>query len=337
MRSYVLSAFVQYPWAILPEKLAALEDVVVRHVKGEKLSEEEIELRIHGSSRPPERMAGVMSGGQSKNNVAILPLFGSIFPRGNMMTRISGATSTEDFGRRFSELVNDPNVSAIVLDVNSPGGQVGGVEELSQRIYDARGKKPIVAVVNHLMASAAYWIGTSADEVVITPSGSAGSIGVFAVHEDISRALENEGVKVSIIRAGKYKAEGNPYEPLSEEARASLQADVDDIHDRFIEAVARNRNVKASYVRSDFGEGRVVNARQAVARGMADRIGTLDDTVNSLLASVTAKTVGARRADSDPLDVSVAAVEPESSTGETAEDDTAREAKRLRDYLDVYK
>lgn len=327
--SYILNAFLEHPWAILPSKLAILEDIVVRHVSGEKMDAEIVQAQLHGAARPQERQA---------SGVAVLPLFGSIFPRANMMTALSGATSTDAFGMRFDELMNDPHVSAIVLDVDSPGGQVGGVAELSQKIYNARGKKPVVAVVNHTMASAAYWIGTAADEVVMTPSAQAGSIGVFAAHQDISKALENDGVKVSLISAGKYKTEGNPYEPLSDEARASIQSSVDETYENFIDAVARNRGVSASVVRSDFGEGRMVRAREAVKLGMADRIGTLEETVNALLnRTETTQPSGAGSAAVTNTNVNVTDERPASSTDAATGDDTAHEAKRLRDYLDVYK
>ncbi len=273
--SYVLQAFIETPWAILPHKLAILEEIVARHVSGEKLDAEEVQTRIHGARRPADRRIG---------SVAVLPLFGTIFPRANLMTEVSGATSAERFGAQFSELINDPDVGAVVLDVDSPGGMVSGVEELSKRIYEARGKKPIVAVANHLMASAAYWIGTAADEIVVTPSGEVGSVGVFAVHEDISGALEQDGIKISLISEGKYKTEGNPYQALTEEARTAIQVRVSEAYDAFIKAVARNRDVKPASVRNGFGEGRVVGSRQAIELGMADRMGTLEETIDRLLS-----------------------------------------------------
>lgn len=273
-RKYVLQAFTETPWAILPNKLAVLEEIVARHVAGEKLDAEEIKARIHGAARPENRAV---------SSVAVLPLFGTIFSRANMMTEYSGATSAESFGAQFSELMDDPNIDAIVLDVDSPGGQINGVEELASRIFAARGKKPIVAVANHLMASAAYWIATAADEVVVTPSGEVGSIGVFAAHKDMSKAMEMDGIKVSFISAGKYKTEGNPYEPLAEEARASIQGRVDEAYDMFINTVARNRGASPDDVRNNFGEGRTVGARQSVNLGMADRVSTLEETISRLL------------------------------------------------------
>lgn len=271
--THILDAFTRTPWAIVPERLAILQEIIARHISGEKLDAEEVQMVIHGAKRPADRRAG---------NIAILPLFGTIFPRANMMTEVSGATSAEIFGKKFDELVNDPEVSAIVMDVDSPGGQVAGIEELSQKIYQARGKKPVVAIANHDMDSAAYWIGTAADEVVITPSGEVGSIGVFAAHWDESAALEMEGLKLTLISEGKYKTEGNPFQPLTEEAHAFIQGLVSEAYDAFVKAVARNRGRSVEVVRNDFGQGRVVGARQAVSLGMADRIATLDEMVGQL-------------------------------------------------------
>jgi signal peptide peptidase SppA len=309
-KSYVLQAFVETPWAILPNKLAVLEEIVARHVAGEKLSAEEIETRVHGAARPADRRV---------NSVAILPLFGTIFPRANLMTDMSGATSAERFGTQFDQMLKDPNVGAIVIDVDSPGGQVSGIEELSKKIFDARGQKPIIAVADHLMASAAYWIGTAADEVVVSPSADVGSIGVFAVHQDVSVALEQSGIKVSLISDGKFKTEANPYQPLSEEARAAIQARVSDAYDAFVGAVARNRGVNPAAVRGGFGEGRVVGAQEAVNLGMADRVATLEETINKLLGQ-NVPVASYSAADTDPSEV---AQEPSS-------DQTAMQEARAR-------
>jgi len=318
-QSYVLQAFVETPWAILPRQLIILQEIVVRHVSGEKLDAEEVQTRIHGATRPQNRRVSA---------VAVLPLFGTIFPRANLMTDMSGATSAERFGRQFAELVNDPEVTAIVLDVDSPGGQVDGIEEISKQIFDARGQKPIVAVADHLMASAAYWIGTAADEVVVSPSSEVGSIGVFAVHEDVSKALDQEGIKVSLISQGKYKVEGNPFEPLSEEARAAIHARVGDYYDAFVESVARNRAVKPTDVRNGFGEGRVVGARQAVALGMADRIGTLEETVDRLLSGNIPPATGQAQVINNPQEM---------ASSDPAHPDFEHEAQRLRDYVQIFK
>jgi len=283
--SYLLQAFTEASWAILPSKLNVIKEIVSRHVSGEKLNAEEVQTRIHGAVRPAEqRIPNPKKNGIS--SVAVLPLFGTIFPRANMMTEMSGATSAELFGNQFSQLLADESIDAIILNVDSPGGVVNGIAEVAQKIFEARGKKPIVAVANTLAASAAYWIATATDELIVSPSGRVGSIGVFAVHEDISKALENEGVRTSLISAGKYKTEGNPYEALTEEARASIQSSVNETYEMFIETVARHRNVKVADVRYGFGEGRVVSAQQAVTLGMADRVETLEQTIERLLQNL---------------------------------------------------
>jgi signal peptide peptidase SppA len=276
-RTYFPASLITTPWAITPEKLAVLQTVFLRYMRGEKLDAEEVQMIVHGAKRPAEQRAGA---------IAVLPLFGSIFPRANLMTNSSGATSADIFGNQFDELVKNPDISAIILDVDSPGGQVSGIPELSKKIYQARSQKPVVAVANYMMCSAAYWIGSAAQEVSITPSGDMGSIGVYAVHDDISEALKQGGINRTLISAGKYKTEGNPWAPLSEEAKGRIQADVDEIYDAFVADVARNRGVKAADVRIGFGEGRSVGARQAIDFGMADRIETLDQTIQRLQKSL---------------------------------------------------
>lgn len=293
MRTVHLSRAALEPWAILPQNLAMIVEVVTRHFAGEKLDAEEVQMRINGAKRPSDRNIG---------NVAVLPLFGTIFPRANLFIETSGGTSAEIYGKAFDELVKNPDIGAIVLDVDSPGGQVSGVEELSKKIFSARGTKPIVAVANHLAASAAYWIATAADELVVTPSAEVGSIGVFTLHEDISKSLEVEGVKVTLISEGKFKTEGNPYEPLSEEAHQAIQERVAEYYESFIKAVARNRGVKTADVRNGFGEGRIVRAQQAVQLGMADRIATLDETIERLQRSAGIRRPAAVQNASSDLD-----------------------------------
>lgn len=279
-RSTVLGLFNSEPWAILPGALTALMDAARRYSAGE--------TPATADAQAVARQAAPAVGGE----IGLLRLHGTIYPRGGgPLFEMFGLSSAEQFAGQFRAAVNDSRIGAIVIDVNSPGGAVSGVDELSKLIYDARGTKPIVAVANHLMASAAYWIGTAADELVVTPSAEVGSVGVFAAHQDISQMAEREGVKVTLVSAGKFKTEANPYEPLTEEARASIQARVDDYYDMFVKAVARNRGASVADVRGGFGEGRVVGARQAVADGMADRVDTLEGTLVRLAKGQKGRTM----------------------------------------------
>jgi HK97 family phage major capsid protein len=205
------------------------------------------------------------------------------------MMAACGGTSTERFADDFDAAVADGNISAIVIDCDSPGGNVTGTPELAKRVFAARGKKKIVAVANSLMASAAYWICSAADEVVCTPSGEVGSIGVFCVHLDESGMNEMLGLKYTIIKAGAHKAEGNSLEPLSPEAQAFMEEQVGEFNDMFVGAVSKHRAVSVKDVNAKFGQGRCLTASQAKAAGMIDRIETLQDT----LIRLGAKDVGA--------------------------------------------
>lgn len=271
---HVIRAALATPWAIQPEKLQAIAEVLARHANGVRLSAEEIQVRIGGGKGDPVQGAGV----------AVLPLYGIIGHRMGQVQNISGpgGTSTEQFGQWFDAALGDPGIGAIVLDIDSPGGGVGGVLELADKIFRARGEKPIIAIANSLAASAAYWIATAADELWVTPSGDVGSIGVYALHQDLSAALADEGITNTLISAGKYKVEGNPYEPLSDEARSAMQERVDEFYTTFTKAVATYRGVTLKDVQSGFGEGRIVTARKAVQLGMADKVGALDTLLSRL-------------------------------------------------------
>jgi capsid assembly protease len=200
-----------------------------------------------------------------------------------------GAMTYERLAQTFRKALQDPAVGAIVFDIDSPGGSAYGLMEFAGEVYAARSQKKIVAVANSMAASAAFWIGSAAEELVITPSGEVGSVGVFGAHEDHSKELEQAGIKVTLISAGKYKTEGHPFGPLSEESLAYLQTQVETTYEQFVQALARHRATTVAKVRKDFGEGRVVGAKEAVERGMADRVATLDETLARLLKSSAAQ------------------------------------------------
>lgn len=202
------------------------------------------------------------------------------------MQAMSGGTSMEQLAKSFVALRDDSAVKAIVLDVDSPGGSVDGLPEVAELIRSSRGAKPIVSQVNVRAASAAYWLAVQADEVAVTPSGDVGSIGVLTVHEDISAALEKAGIKETVIASTPFKAEGNPFGPLSDEARMAIESDVHAFDAMFHDAVAEGRGRKVSEVRADFGQGRMVLAKDAVGRGMADRVATMEQTLNRFGATM---------------------------------------------------
>lgn len=279
----------EYPWAMLPSALDALMEVIELRIEGRVLTEDEIRQRI-GAQAPAPRA-------RTQGTVAVLPLFGVMAHRMSMMTEISGGTSTEAFGLAFRRLIEDPSVSAVVFDVDSPGGSVFGMEELGNEIFRARGLKPIIAVANATMASAAYFVASQADEILVTPSGMVGSIGTLAVHVDRTKQASDAGVKVTFITSGGLKArEGNDLVPLDDEVRASMQRKVDAYYDAFVRAVARGRGIKADAIRNGIGDGRVLTATDAKAAGMVDGIATLDSVIARLAGGAKSVAGGARAA-----------------------------------------
>jgi signal peptide peptidase SppA len=303
--SHVLRAMEQEAWALMPAKLQAIAEIVAVH---ERLSREEIEARV-GDRRE--------SRNQSRGAVAVIPVVGVLSHRMGMFTDISGGTSVQGLQQAFRTAVEDPNVGAIVLDIDSPGGAMSGVSELANEIFAARDRKRIVAVANTLAASGGYWLAAAAHELVATPTAMVGSVGVFAVHRDRSAQLEKEGVRVTLISAGKHKVDGADHQPLSDDARAAMQALVDEGYALFVRDLAKFRDVAPSAIREGYGEGRVLAAKAAKAEGMVDRIATLDETISRLGVSHGSNRIA--MAEEAPVEVAAEAAAPVGGAAETAE------------------
>jgi signal peptide peptidase SppA len=272
-RSYahVLSLVFERPWAILPSTLATIVEVVRLRAIGTPLTAEDVRERLAAN---PQRQRRAATGA-----VAVIPVHGVIVPKANLMTEMSGATSVESLTGAFRDAMAAEDVSGVVFDIDSPGGVVEGLPELAAEIRGARGAKPVIAVANHMAASAAYWLGSQADELVASPSASVGAIGVYMAHMDESAAFEKEGIKPTVVSAGRYKQEGLPYAPLTDDARAHLQSIVDDYYGMFTSDVSKGRRVPVAKVRDGYGEGRMFTAQTALREGMVDRVDTLDNSI----------------------------------------------------------
>lgn len=278
---HIAAAAVETPWAILPGKLDEIMGLIDLRQAGYVLSGREIAARIGDVERPALRDE------QAGGGIALLNLYGTIFHRATAFTEFSGGTSAEKFGAAFDAAVADESVEAIVINIDSPGGAVPGIQEVSDRIHAARGSKRIVAVANPMAASAAYWIGSQAEEFVAIPSAtSIGSIGVLSVHTDRSAANEQAGIKRTYIASVEKKAQFNPDEPLSESDFDEAKASVSKIHATFVSHVARGRGIDVSAVNASFGAGRTFLASEALERGMIDRIATLESVIADLGGSM---------------------------------------------------
>ncbi|CAB4122712.1 SppA Periplasmic serine proteases (ClpP class) [uncultured Caudovirales phage] len=292
----LIAEFLSTPWALMPERLNAVSAVMARwssHAPATAVVLAGIDTDKLAREARRQTATSVSGGG-----IAVLPLYGVITQRGNMIEDVSGpgSVSTQKFAAALRQALADESVSQILIDIDSPGGSVYGVAELADEIVAARGQKPIIAIANSLAASAAYWIGCSASEFYVTPGGEVGSIGVWQAHFDYSQALAAEGVTPTLISAGTYKVEGNPYAPLDPEAQAFMQSRVDDYFLAFSKAVAKGRGVPIAQVRNGMGQGRVLGADAALEQNMVDGIVTLDEAIRKMLvtARAQAKTKGSR-------------------------------------------
>ena len=194
-------------------------------------------------------------------------------------------TDYASIGRMFTAAINDPEVRAIAMHVNSPGGEVAGCFDLAEMIYQMRDLKSIVAILDEYAFSAAYALASAAEKIVVPRTGGTGSIGVIAMHVDVTKALEQFGIKVTTIQYGDRKSDSYPTTPLSEEAHARFQADIDVMGEMFVEIVARNRGIAAAKVRAT--EAGCFLGAAGVDQGLADGVMAPDEAFLSLIEEIS--------------------------------------------------
>jgi signal peptide peptidase SppA len=219
-----------------------------------------------------------------EEGVAIIPVEGTLVQKSGSLRPWSGMTGYDGIRTCFLDALNDPEIRAIALQIDSPGGEVAGCFDLADTIFAARGVKPIWAILDECAYSGAYAIASAADRIVVPRTGGAGSIGVIVMHSDLSAALTKAGIKVTIIQFGARKADGNEFEPLADEARTRFQAQIDTIGEVFVSTVARNRKLSANAVRGT--EAATFLSADAKKLGLVDDIAAPDAAFAELLASL---------------------------------------------------
>ncbi|MHA7600068.1 S49 family peptidase [Alicycliphilus sp. T452] len=229
---------------------------------------------------PAARAPGPPSG-----MVAVIPIHGTLVRRTSGIEAESGLTSYTGIAAQLDAALASPEVAAILLDIDSPGGESGGVFDLADRIRAASQVKPVWAVANDMAFSAAYALASAATRVFVARTGGVGSVGVIAMHVDQSVKDAQDGVRYTAVFAGERKNDLNPHEPISNEAHAVLKAEVDRIYDLFVETVARHRGLDADAVRAT--EAALFFGPDAVATGLADAVGSLDDALTQLTQSLS--------------------------------------------------
>lgn len=264
------------PLLILPEKLAIIAQVLSGRIAIDARTLSPDASRFTGSSREgqPYRVTG---GG-----VAVITITGSLVNRGAWVGASSGLTSFEGIGHQLQSAARDPKVKSIILDIESPGGEAVGAMETASLVRTVNAAKPVYASINGMACSAAYAIASGARAIVSIPSGLAGSIGVVMLHADVSRALDKAGVTPTLVHAGARKTDGNPYEPLSNDVRASLQAEVDKYYSLFLATVAAGRGQRLSATAARATEARTFIGADAKAAGLVDEIATFDELLTAV-------------------------------------------------------
>lgn len=300
----VASLFYGHPWALSESKYEEIRQVMEARRAGVRFTDEEIRFRVGARTAPrPDygiydaesdvlawaredgafRAADGATVPAGRQVLAIVGIYGTIVPRGSAMAETSGLTSTERLSARVRAAVADPAVKGILLDMDTPGGQVAGGMEFAAELRAAREAKPLWAVANYQALSLGYWFASQASQIIASPSSLLGSIGVLAEHEDRSAEGEKMGVQRKVFRYGKNKALVNDAEPLSDDAAEEIQKHVDAFGRAFETDVAKGRGISVDVVRSQFGQGLVFGAKEAVERGLADSVGTLDDTMRRMM------------------------------------------------------
>ena len=260
-------------WAMEAGALETMASTLITGARGQPADQRAARAQVAQRRRAP--------GAESA--VAVIPVVGVITYKRGLFSLLFGGTAIVDLIAEVNAAAADPRVKGILIPVDSPGGGVSGLIEAATALRAAHRRKPVVAAVDPLAASAAFWLAAQASEIVITPSGRTGSLGVFALHLDFSEQLKQVGVKPTFIASTPEKVELSGAVKLSDPARAAAQREVDLIYAAFLADVARGRGQTVARVRRDFGRGRLLNAQDAVAVGLVDRIGTIEQATAGVL------------------------------------------------------
>lgn len=265
------------PWLITEDWLRQILDIAAREHTVTPEAVDKIDARREAlAARKSRQLDSTRYTTKRENGVAVIDISGPIVRYADLFSEISGGTATAHLALDFQTAIEDSSVRAIVLNIDSPGGEATGIHELGEMIYAARGKKPVAAYAEGYAASAAYWLASAADEIVTDKTAMLGSIGVvFAVPDPTKRTAKD----IEIVSSQSPKKR---LDPTTEAGRSELQRWADELGDVFVSSVARNRAVSEEVVLSEFGQGGIRIGADAVAHRMADRLGSLESLISEL-------------------------------------------------------
>jgi capsid assembly protease len=243
---------------------------------------------INAETEPPSQTSVTVE------RIAVVSVIGTLVNRSGYLDAASGLLAYGDIGNAVASAIDDPSVRGVILDLDSPGGEVGGLFDLVEQIRASKSAsvKPLWAVANESALSAAYAIASVAERLYVTRTGEVGSIGVVAVHVDETGADTKAGLAWTFVFAGARKVDANAHEPLSERARAAIQADVDSLYGELCALVAANRGLSNSAVRGT--DAAIYRGELAVRAGLADRVGTLELAIAEMVAELDGTAIAMR-------------------------------------------
>ena len=319
---YLASRLYGTPLLIARPKLEVILGVVARKLAGDTLA----------TPQPATVDTGMTGGLQVQEGIAILPILGTLVRRSSYIGTASGLTSYHDIESMAEQAFADPEVRAVLLEIDSSGGEAGGVFDLAQRLRQLAqtSGKPLWAIADEAALSAAYAIATAADRVWLTRTAEVGSIGVVAVHVDESVADAKAGLNYTFLHAGAHKVDGHPHAPLAAPVAADIQADIEQLHTQFIALVAGFRRLTPEAIRDT--EARVYRGEAAVQAGLADQIGTRAEAITALQRQLAmsagrslvnkAAALSASRTTSSPQEISMNDHNPVTPVDDTQENAT---------------
>jgi signal peptide peptidase SppA len=318
--AHIADRVLNRPLMILPEKLAMIAQVL-----GGRIGIEPAAFRRDRSAAlPADTRRGGSPYARTKDGVAVIPVVGTLVNRSSFIGAESGLLSYRGIIGLAAHAASDPQTAAVLLDMDSPGGEAVGAFEAADAVRALAAKKPVVAVVNGMAASAAYAIASAASTIVSIPTGVSGSIGVVMLHADYSGALDKAGIVPTLIDApaGGHKVDGNPYEKLPAAVREDLQREVDQFYSLFVSAVAKGRvGLSEAAIRAT--KARVYIGEDALKAGLVDEIGSFESALADLSRSV--------RHQSTPA-LTAASATPPALTG-TATMSSEAERERIKSIL----
>lgn len=218
------------------------------------------------------------------SGVAVISIVGSLVNRGAWVGAYSGLVSYEGISAQLREAAADPSVHSVVLDIDSGGGEAGGITAVVAQIKALAGKKRVVAVVNDTAASGGYWIASAADEIVVSETSMVGSIGVVVLHVNRAGEMQQRGLEPTFIFSGTHKIDGHPFGPLSDTVRADVQQAIGTLYGQFCAGVAAGRGKRLTAQAARATEARVFHGQAAIMAGLADRLGTFEGVLAELQA-----------------------------------------------------